>query len=60
MSAEARAADYSGLEASDTARVRITAVGRGLVAGEVYDDTSGLPLEGATVLLSGGCALRID
>src|SRR5436190_1010935 len=51
---EARATDFTGLAASDAADVRVVAAlppGGGVVAGVVYDDTTGLPIEGATAQL---------
>ena len=53
---EARATDFSGLEGTDarqTLIVAATALAQGVVAGEVYDDATGLPVEGAGVALSG-------
>ncbi len=46
----ARASDFSG-NTADSAGVRtqVTAPGNGFVAGEVHDDTSGLPVPGITV-----------
>ncbi|PYN28646.1 MAG: hypothetical protein DMD98_22025, partial [Candidatus Rokuibacteriota bacterium] len=51
---EARATDFTGLTASDAADVRVVAApppGGGVVAGVVYDDTMGLPIEGVTAQL---------
>jgi hypothetical protein len=51
---EARATDFAGNQASAAAQISVivaTAAGRGVVAGVVYDDTTGLPLENATAQL---------
>jgi len=51
---EARATDFSGLVASDTTEVTIVAApppGGGVIAGAVYDDTTGLAIGGATAEL---------
>ena len=53
LAIDARAIDFAGLEAADAGQVLVTAAGEGLITGEVYDDTAGLPLAGATVSLSG-------
>src|SRR5437773_114347 len=48
---EARATDFAELTASDAADVRVVAApppGGGVVASVVYDDATGLPIEGAT------------
>ena len=46
----ARAFDFSGHHTdSSTASTRVVAPGEGFVVGEVYDDSRGLPLNGATV-----------
>src|SRR5206468_1277776 len=50
---EARALDFAGLEAIDTKDVQVIAPGEGVLTGEVYDDNSGLPVEGATASLLG-------
>ncbi|MDJ0848599.1 MAG: Ig-like domain-containing protein [Myxococcota bacterium] len=48
----ARARDFAGNEADSPAAVaRVAAAGRGAVAGEVYDDRSGLPLPDVRVRL---------
>src|SRR6185295_16609451 len=53
---EARAVDFSGLQSIATRDVDVIATGAGVLTGEVYDDTSGLPLEGAAVALVGNDA----
>ncbi|MEN3337502.1 MAG: hypothetical protein V7647_1178, partial [Acidobacteriota bacterium] len=50
---EARAIDFSGLQAIATRDVVIVTTGQGVLVGEVYDDNTGLPLEGATAALVG-------
>jgi PKD repeat protein len=50
---EARANDFSGNEGSATAETAVVIAGSGLAIGEVYDDTTGLLLPGATVSLVG-------
>ncbi len=50
---EARALDFAGLEAIDARDVQVIAPGEGVLTGEVYDDNSGLPVEGATASLVG-------
>ncbi len=52
---EARATDFAGLSASasGTTTVSTTSAGGGLITGEVYDDSTGLPLEGASITLVG-------
>ena len=53
---EARATDFSGLEGTDARQAQIVAAAtltQGIVAGEVYDDATGLPVEGADITLSG-------
>ena len=53
---EARAVDFSGLEGIASQDVTIVAAAAGVLTGEVYDDGSGLPVEGATVALLGADA----
>jgi len=51
---EAQAKDFAGLVASDAADVAVVAApppGGGVVAGRVYDDTTGLPVTGASAQL---------
>ena len=50
---EARALDFSGLEAVASQEVNLVAPAAGVVTGEVYDDASGLPIAGASVALLG-------
>ncbi len=53
---EARAMDFAGLEGTDsrqTTIVSVSNIAQGALAGEVYDDTTGLPLEGVSVRLTG-------
>ncbi|HEX4915707.1 MAG TPA: PKD domain-containing protein, partial [Vicinamibacterales bacterium] len=53
---EARAMDFAGLEGTDsrqTTIVAITSVAEGALAGEVYDNTTGLPLAGVNIRLAG-------
>jgi hypothetical protein len=53
----ARAVDFSGLQATDTAQTLIvsssSAAGQGILTGEAYDDAAGLPLAGVTATLTG-------
>ncbi|WP_145018444.1 Ig-like domain-containing protein [Geobacter argillaceus] len=51
---EAKAVDFSGNRAAASRVVRVTAplVRQGLLTGAVYDDSNGLPLADATVMLS--------
>ena len=54
---EAHAVDFAGLEGSDSRQAIVVAassLGQGVIVGEVYDDTTGLPVEGVTVSLVGG------
>jgi PKD repeat protein len=56
LQVRALAIDSSNLEATSDKQVRIveaTAVGTGVVVGEVYDDSTSLPLAGVTVALAG-------
>ena len=50
---EARAVDFAGLQAIDTASIEVLdpAGGEAVVTGEVYDDTTGLSISGASVAL---------
>jgi hypothetical protein len=51
---QAQATDFSGLEAFDSAETLVTAApipGRGIITGEVYDDSTGLPVEAAAIQL---------
>jgi RHS repeat-associated protein len=51
---QVRAIDFAGLEASDVAEVLVVAApipGRGVIAGAVYDDATGLPVADAVVQL---------
>jgi len=50
---EARAVDFAGLEAADARDVQVISPGEGVLTGEVYDDGSGLPVEGAIASLHG-------
>ena len=53
---EARAVDFSGLEGTDSRQALIvsaSSLADGVMTGEVYDDTSGLPVAGATITLTG-------
>ncbi|MCU0257071.1 MAG: PKD domain-containing protein, partial [Vicinamibacterales bacterium] len=56
LSVRARARDFAGNAAEDARPVKVIAPPsstRGVVTGEVYDDTTGLPLPGAAVALTG-------
>ena len=50
---EARAVDFSGLQSIASQDVDVVAAAAGVLTGEVYDDGSGLPVEGAGVALTG-------
>jgi PKD repeat protein len=53
---EARAIDFAGLEGTDSRQtlvVSASSLAQGTIAGEVYDDTTGLPVEGVAVALFG-------
>jgi PKD repeat protein len=53
---EARATDFAGNQASDRKTLQVVAPSletRAVLVGEVYDDTTGLPLAGARVVLVG-------
>jgi PKD repeat protein len=54
----ARAVDFAGLESTDTDQIEIldAAGGDALLTGEVYDDSTGLPLADASVVLIVGGA----
>jgi hypothetical protein len=49
----ARAIDFAGLEATASGESRVTAAGQGVIVGEVFDASTGLPLSGATITLHG-------
>ena len=52
----ARAVDFSGLQATDSAQTLIvssSSAGQGILTGEAYDDAAGLPLAGVTATLTG-------
>ena len=53
---EARATDFAGLEGRAAAQAMVIADGKAFVIGEVFDDASGLLLEGATIALTGSDA----
>lgn len=56
LAVRATATDFAGNTGQASRLVRVVDVAttaRGAVAGEVYDDTTGLPLAGATVVLAG-------
>ena len=50
---EVRAIDFAGQVTTVTRELIVQPAGRGVLTGEVYDDATGLPLEGATVRLTG-------
>ena len=53
---EARAIDFAGLEGTDSQQTQVvstSSLAQGVVAGEVYDDTTGLPVGGAAIALTG-------
>jgi RHS repeat-associated protein len=50
---EARATDFSGLQGAASQDVDVVAAGAGVITGEVYDDRTSLPIEGASVALVG-------
>ena len=56
LAIQAKAVDFANLEGADSAQTLIvaaSAAGQGVLTGEVYDDTTSLPLPGATVALTG-------
>ena len=53
LTIEVRAIDFAGHATVVTKEVEVVAVGRGVLTGEVYDDTNGLPLPDAVVSLTG-------
>jgi RHS repeat-associated protein len=50
---QARAVDFAGLDATAIAESRVTAAGKGVIAGEVFDATTGLPLAEVSITLAG-------
>jgi PKD repeat protein len=53
MKIEVRAIDFAGQVTTVTRELIVQPAGRGVLTGEVYDDTTGLPVEGASVALAG-------
>ncbi|MBL8139973.1 MAG: Ig-like domain-containing protein, partial [Acidobacteria bacterium] len=56
ISIGARATDFAGLTADDATSVRVVAIpqlSRGVITGEVFDDTTGLPLGEASIAIEG-------
>jgi len=49
---EVRAVDAVGNPATASAESMVAVLGQGVITGAVYDDTTGLPLQGATVTVS--------
>ncbi|HXH05443.1 MAG TPA: PKD domain-containing protein, partial [Vicinamibacterales bacterium] len=56
VTVEVRAIDFAGNVTTVTRQLIVEAPGAGVLAGEVYDDATGLPLEGAAVALAGADA----
>ena len=53
---DVHAVNFSGLQSTDTGETQVvsqTPIGQGTLTGLVYDDTTGLPLPGANVVLAG-------
>ena len=53
---EARAIDFAGLEGTDSRQTQIvstSSLGQGVIAGEVYDNATGLPVDAAVIALTG-------
>ena len=56
LAIHAKAVDFANLEGSDAAQTLVvapSAAGQGVLTGEVYDDSTSLPLAGASVALRG-------